>query len=331
MPTPPKPLGQLQQDAAESLGWLNPDCAQSGPGPELDQQLDALIAPAVPRHVQVRDEPTPIERYAMIGASVLLGIWCGVVVVGIGPGWLESIQVLVPILMSVVIYYGLLRHIYPRRLVWQQSPQYLAARREQWKHVLRGASTRRMQLEEEARQAAKVEAEQRRARDAEQQREREAALRAAGKLTGGERWTPLVPLPRPGAIANATVPHQMAEEIASEWLMWLGRPRAFATTPTRDGGIDVEADGIVAQVKWQAKPVPPAHVQQIYGVAHLRGDKAAFFAGPAGYSAAARQVADQAGVLLFVMDDIDGTLRGATKASRQALIDGLADLGGARR
>ena len=120
--------------------------------------------------------------------------------------------------------------------------------------------------------------------------------------------------------------YMQAETRAGAWMTFLGATGVVVSQATRDGGIDVAARGFVAQVKWQAKPVSPAPVQQILGVAHARGARAVFFAGPKGYSRDAIDFATSTGILLFVMGVDGGSLQAASDQARLALADGLPAL-----
>lgn len=91
---------------------------------------------------------------------------------------------------------------------------------------------------------------------------------------------------------------QDAERATMAWMRIHGWPDARLTPPGPDGGIDVEANGCVSQVKWHAKTsIPLAWVQQLAGAA--AGRTALFFAQQQGtrapYSKAATAWADSHG------------------------------------
>lgn len=121
-----------------------------------------------------------------------------------------------------------------------------------------------------------------------------------------------------------------AEKVAGEWMAFLGARKVVVSQATRDGGIDVHADGFVAQVKWQANPVSPGPLHQIFGVGQAsasRPAKALFFASAsAGYSKEARKFADQVGMALFTLSEDGGTLSAVNETGERARQAGLATL-----
>jgi len=90
-----------------------------------------------------------------------------------------------------------------------------------------------------------------------------------------------------------------AELAAAEWMRRLGYPTAWADgLPGADGGIDVEADNAIGQVKHYSNAVGIAEIQRLYGIAQERQGEALFFA-LNGYSSSAIETANRTGVLLF--------------------------------
>jgi HJR/Mrr/RecB family endonuclease len=69
-----------------------------------------------------------------------------------------------------------------------------------------------------------------------------------------------------------------AEEFAGQLLRHFGVIGAKTTRYSRDGGIDVEGNDLVAQVKHQQNPVGVGVVREIYGVAVHKGKLGAVFA-----------------------------------------------------
>lgn len=92
----------------------------------------------------------------------------------------------------------------------------------------------------------------------------------------------------------------IAEELAAAWLREHGFPDAVRTPPGVDGGFDVEARGLVGQVKHRAKPSGREEIQRLVG-ANLHGASMAFFS-TAGYTTQAIQYAKAAGVTLYLLD-----------------------------
>ncbi|PTT69235.1 restriction endonuclease, partial [Arthrobacter sp. HMWF013] len=108
-----------------------------------------------------------------------------------------------------------------------------------------------------------------------------------------------------------------AEELAA-WYMRedLGLNGARITGAGNDGGIDVVADGAVAQVKHVNAPVGAPLVQAALGAGHGR-DSVMFFA-LSGYTRQAGDFAGRAGVCLFQYD-IYGEVRAVNEPARQMI------------
>lgn len=113
-----------------------------------------------------------------------------------------------------------------------------------------------------------------------------------------------------------------AEHLAAQIMANLGAMNVRVTQATRDGGLDVEADGFVAEVKHYADAVPAAPVHRIFGVAQSRGARALFFT-LTGYRPEAVAFAETAGVALFTYDPSTGAVAGHSSTARAALRDGL--------
>lgn len=106
-----------------------------------------------------------------------------------------------------------------------------------------------------------------------------------------------------------------AEHFCAEWMNSNGALGARVTQATRDGGIDVESERWVAQVKHQVARVSPAAVRELHGVAAVRGKRSVFFA-LGGYSKNAVQFADEARVALFRYDRGGGVTPESDEARR---------------
>jgi hypothetical protein len=91
------------------------------------------------------------------------------------------------------------------------------------------------------------------------------------------------------AAERAAAEHMRTElRFANVWL----------TAEGADNGIDVRANGAVAQVKWYKSPVGIAEVQRLKGTA-TRGDWAVFYASLSGYTKSAIEAATNGNVALF--------------------------------
>jgi hypothetical protein len=118
--------------------------------------------------------------------------------------------------------------------------------------------------------------------------------------------TPFIPIP----IRTA----RDAERNACALLAHLGFTRCEVTGSGPDGGVDVRGEGVVAQVKAEAKPVTLAVVQRTYGCAVAERAKAVVF-GLNEFTKAAFDWAEQHGIALFAFD-LAGTPTALNPAAR---------------
>jgi len=108
-----------------------------------------------------------------------------------------------------------------------------------------------------------------------------------------------------------------AEEFAAWHMRTLGFRDARVTSPGADGGIDVIAQGAVAQVKhYETATIGRPVVQQLRGAAH--GLPWALFYARSGYAASAVSYADRANVALFTYAD-DGRVQAASQGAHYLL------------
>jgi hypothetical protein len=96
-----------------------------------------------------------------------------------------------------------------------------------------------------------------------------------------------------------------AELVAVDWMRYLGFTDAVVTPIGADEGIDVLAEGAVAQVKMEGSPTSRPTVQQLHGVAGAQNKRAVFFS-LAGYTRPAFDWASEHGIALFQYD-LQGT------------------------
>jgi len=106
-----------------------------------------------------------------------------------------------------------------------------------------------------------------------------------------------------------------AEELAAEWMRWMGFADAHVTGWGPDDGINVVATGAVAQIKMEAKPAGRPVVQALVGVAHAEGAVPLLFA-MAGWTSEAKTWAKRANVALFGFTR-DGTIQPHNPAARR--------------
>ncbi len=101
-----------------------------------------------------------------------------------------------------------------------------------------------------------------------------------------------------------------AEHLVADWMRHLGAENVRVTDFRSDGGIDVDSDQYVAQVKlYSTTTVGRPEVQQLVGAALVNRKKALFFTSSA-YTAEAKRYAAQAEVALFKFVPEGGTLTG---------------------
>lgn len=95
------------------------------------------------------------------------------------------------------------------------------------------------------------------------------------------------------------VPWEAAEALAAAVLRQQGFPDASVTAGGADGGVDVRGRGVVAQVKYENRPVGRPVLQQLVGAAV--GARTACFS-RSGYTQHAHEYAKQAGIALFTLE-----------------------------
>jgi hypothetical protein len=95
---------------------------------------------------------------------------------------------------------------------------------------------------------------------------------------------------------------RVAEFRSAMFMRALGLRMVEVTPPRNDGGVDVTADGAVAQVKHQLDPVGRPAIQALHGAAISARARFALCLARSGYSAGAVAYADAAGIALFTYD-----------------------------
>lgn len=109
---------------------------------------------------------------------------------------------------------------------------------------------------------------------------------------------------------------QDAERNAADWMARWGFRGVRVTAGGPDAGIDVRAEGAVAQVKFQAADVGRPELQRLYGAAPV-GAELLFFTG-ASYSARAIEYADERDIALFRYE-LDGSMKALNARARSVL------------
>jgi hypothetical protein len=115
------------------------------------------------------------------------------------------------------------------------------------------------------------------------------------KRAAQNKWQPLGPMP---IVPPDGLSPKEAEIHVSQILKFYGLEGVQKTRYSRDGGIDVESNTAVFQVKHQVAPVGVQVVREIYGVASAIGKRAGIFA-KIGFTKEAKSFAEKNGIALF--------------------------------
>lgn len=156
---------------------------------------------------------------------------------------------------------------------------------------------------EAAEQAAREEAE---AQERAERRSRLEELRESRRREVERTGRPVEPIDPPAPQPFGVSPRG-AEELVAQWMRSLGDVTATTTQYVGDGGIDVQSERYIAQVKHYAGVVGVGDVRQLAGVASVEHRQALFFTST-GYAEGATAFADQAGIGLFIYSAEEGTL-----------------------
>lgn len=133
-----------------------------------------------------------------------------------------------------------------------------------------------------------------------QKRKVDAALRVVNRVQESER---LISKPPPRRSQKGQRPSMVvtewkhAEELAAEFLRWVGYRDARLTGDGADGGVDVVSKDIVAQVKMHNKGVPRYDIQRLVGISSVENKTPVFFA--MSYSIDAINWSETHGIALF--------------------------------
>ena len=111
--------------------------------------------------------------------------------------------------------------------------------------------------------------------------------------------------PKPGPLLHPN-PENFEEHCAA-WSRHLGYVDAAKTQNSRDGGIDIKASNMIAQVKFQANPVGVKPIRELNGV--RRGDQEVLFFALNGYTPEARREALAMGITLITVAPVEGEIQ----------------------
>lgn len=106
---------------------------------------------------------------------------------------------------------------------------------------------------------------------------------------------------------------QDAEELARDYMRWLGHNDVVCTGSGADGGVDLEGSKVVGQVKMHNRPTGRPDVQQLFGIASAEGKTPFFFA--MAFSAEAVQWADKVNMAVYRFKR-DGSVEPASTCAR---------------
>lgn len=140
-------------------------------------------------------------------------------------------------------------------------------------------------------------------------------------MSVSSKWQPLCPKPSP---YQSELEPTEAETYAQSWMLFLGASGATVTQYSQDGGIDIESDYWVAQVKHYINSVSVQPVREILGVATSRGKRACFFT-KTGYTKEAVRFAEENDIPLFQYESATGELVPWTSSAAEVLETGLAE------
>ena len=131
------------------------------------------------------------------------------------------------------------------------------------------------------------------------------------------------PAPEPEA-QRYGVSHRGAEFLVADWMRHLGLRSSVVTPASSDGGVDVESDSYIAQVKNYTGNVSVIEIRELYGVAAAQGKKALFFTS-GGYTVEARTLASRIEMPLLRYVAEKGVLQGVDVLGQRIVVDGLSE------
>jgi hypothetical protein len=138
------------------------------------------------------------------------------------------------------------------------------------------------------------------------------------KKSTQNRWQPLGPMP---IVPSDGLSPKEAETHVGQILKFYGLEGVNKTRYSRDGGIDVESNTAVFQVKHQAAPVGVQVLREIFGVAAAEGKRAGVFA-KTGFTKEALAFAEKTGIAVFRYIP---NVRGMTPLSSHLLETGFSE------
>lgn len=108
------------------------------------------------------------------------------------------------------------------------------------------------------------------------------------------------------------------EHLCAEWMSFLGFTGVSVSKASGDGGVDVFANGAIAQVKFYNVPIGVAPIRELVGASLDYHAKPVFFCSMA-YTQAAIDFAERNSVALFTVDIFESTLRASSSEASNLL------------
>lgn len=110
--------------------------------------------------------------------------------------------------------------------------------------------------------------------------------------------------PKPGKLYHPTP--ETFEELCRDWCHYLGYLDATKTQNTKDGGIDIKSQKMIAQVKFQVSPVGVRPIRELNGV-RRPGQEVLFFS-LNGYTPEAKRESSEMGITLIRVYPLEGKI-----------------------
>ncbi len=207
------------------------------------------------------------------------------------------------------------RHDVPRQVLLDQAANFELEHRKAAMRSVLGERARRAAEAAIQQQRSEQEVLEDRIAEKKARLEREAEARSARDRNR--------PAPKPNGQRYGVSP-KGAELLAADWMRHLGVPDARTTRFSRDGGIDVESDSFVAQVKNYVGSVTVREVRELKGVASvMRKDALLFTSGS--FTRDAVTFAENSAVALLKYDVLSGGLLGANQIGEICVLNGIPE------
>ena len=115
-----------------------------------------------------------------------------------------------------------------------------------------------------------------------------------------------------------------AEILCAQWMSYIGFEGVQVTQFSGDGGVDIESQTAIAQVKHYGGSVGVSEIRELVGVSHVDGRTPIFFTSGS-YTRDAMKFGDEAGVIMFIYDAEAGFLHPENVAAREMISRSLGE------